>query len=119
MCTNAKKLGLTHLLETNDHADSIVRSLCAIPLLRHNQLVQGYQSVLARAEARGLNQLVPLFDYYARTWLMNPTRFRVLSVHGCVYRTSNCSECENRDFRAEVKEKHPGIYKLLSKYIFI
>ncbi|KAK3908305.1 putative dual-specificity RNA methyltransferase 3 [Frankliniella fusca] len=108
----AKELGLRPLVRHNNVADSIVRSLCAVPLLRRENIVDGVLSVVERAQQNGLNQLAPLFDYYNRTWLI-PSRLRVLSVHGCQFRTSNACESYNASLYRQAKRDKPNIFQLL------
>lgn len=97
------------------HADSIVRSLCAIPLLHSDDIVVGYNSVLDRAIRRNYEVLAPVFTYFMDTWLSSPEKIRNICVCQCDDRTSNSCESCNRTLRAEVKQKHPNVYHLIGK----
>lgn len=112
----ANELHLTALLRENMLADSVVRSLCAIPLLPTEHLARGFASVLRRAMRHGLDELGPLFAYYLRTWL-SPARLRILSVYDSENRTNNVCESHNRTLRAEVKVHHPNIFQLIAAFV--
>lgn len=115
-CENAKELGLVPFLRENLHADSIVRSLCALPLLKTEDLDEGFASVVNRAAERELEELAPLFHYFNTTWL-TPARKRLLSVYECEDRTNNICESHNRTLRAQVKVAHPNIFQLMSGFV--
>lgn len=115
VCDKAKELGLRRLLQEDVHADSIVRSLCAVPLLHRDDIMEGFESIVDRAIRRDLEVLTPLFVYFMNTWLCSPTMIANISVCQCADRTSNGCESCNRTLRAEVKQAHPNSYHLLGK----
>ncbi|KAK3911177.1 Hydroxyacylglutathione hydrolase [Frankliniella fusca] len=112
VCQKAKELGLRPLVRQNEDADSIVRSLCAIPLLKTESLVDGFEAVIDRAIQLDLGELADLFAYYRRTWLI-PCRLPILSVYKNRFRTSNACESYNASMYRAAKRDHPNIFQLL------
>ncbi|KAE8739228.1 hypothetical protein FOCC_FOCC015280 [Frankliniella occidentalis] len=109
----AKELGLRPVLRDNEEADSVVRSLCAIPLLKRDDLIDGHLTVLNRAIELRLEILARLLRYYQNTWLI-PSRLRILSVYRNKYRTSNCCESYNASMYRQAKRDKPNMFQLLS-----
>jgi len=105
------------LLRENNEADSIVRSLCAIPFLPRDKIVQGYNSVLRRMVRGRLYAIEPLFTYFANEWLCSPQMISNICVFQCDDRTKNACESSNRTLRGEVRHAHPNIWHLLGMYL--
>ncbi|KAK3922600.1 Methylthioribose-1-phosphate isomerase [Frankliniella fusca] len=117
VCEYAKYLGLRRLLRENNEADSIVRSLCAIPFLPREWIVQGYNAVVRRLLRRRLYALEPLFTYFANQWLCNPEMISNICVFQCDDRTNNACESSNRTLRGEVRHAHPNVWHLIGGFV--
>lgn len=119
MLLQAKEIGLVPLIRENVKCESIVRSLCALPLLSHDRIVAGVAQVGMYACRHGLwDVLMPFFAYIKRTWL-TPSRLPILSVSTCEDRTSNCCESYNHTMQTALGQlAHPNIYYLICKFFF-
>lgn len=113
-------MGLVPYIRGNDHCETIVRCLCALPLLPHDRIVAGVIQVGELASQKGWwDRLAAFFDYIRRTWL-RPSILPIYSVYDCEDRTSNGNESYNNTLQKALGQlAHPNVYYLICKYPFI
>lgn len=117
---HAKEIGLLPLIQEYVICDTIVRSLCALPLLPTHKIKDG---VLEMAEftnnAGWWDQLSSFFVYIKTTWL-RPSRLPIFSVYNCKHRTSNCCESYHHVMNSTVGQvAHPNVYFLICEYLLL
>lgn len=98
--------------------DSIVRALCALPLLPNYILSEGLIQVGNWARNAGFMHwplVRDLFDYIDREWIR---RYRYLSVCGSEDRTNNISESANATLGWDLRQNRPNVYDTISKFFF-
>ena len=112
----AKAQGLATAIKENELVAELVRAICALPLLRTDDIEEGLASIGRASVRAGLYDLLkPLFIKVASTWL-SPRVLEVLSVHGARDRTSNACESDNRTLQRTVRNAHPNMWRFLSKF---
>ena len=111
----AGKLSLVPHIKQNGVIASLIRSICALPLLPTEQIEEGLEAIGRRALRLGhFDLLEPLFVKVASTWLTAKV-LEVLSVCDAVDRTSNACESDNSSLARAVKTCHPSIWRFLSE----
>jgi len=103
------------MMQTDWVFDSIVRCLCALPLLPNYFLYEGLLQVGHWARNSGFMHwplVRDLFEYVETEWMR---RYRYLSVCGSEDRTNNISECANAILDWDLQQDRPNIYVALSK----
>ncbi|XP_034255342.1 uncharacterized protein LOC117653646 [Thrips palmi] len=115
---HAKEMGLAVLIQDDGVCDSIMRCLCAIPLLHADFIIDGVLEMAEYTQRSGRwNQLATFFDYIERTWL-RPSRLPILSVYKCEHRTSNACESYHHALNVAMGQlAHPNVYKVLSALV--
>lgn len=112
-------MGLLPLIQEDEVCDTVIRSLCALPLLPSHLIVDG---VLEMSEytvnAGRWDELAPFFNYINQTWL-RPSRLPILSVYKCTHRTSNGCESYNHILNSAVGQlAHPNVYSLIGESLW-
>lgn len=111
-----RELGLIPELNNSRPLKSLIRSVCAIPLLPTALMERGVQTLISEAARRGFFPLLDnFFEYYINFW-MAPNVKRRLSVFGMKHRTNNVSECCNKLLRSRTGAHRPGLWHFLCKY---
>jgi len=107
------KLGLYHLIKTEEEVNSIVRAAGALPLLPTGEILCGLFDLGQEAVDKGwMPQLRLFFKYLEKEWVR---KIPVLSVWKSKHRTNNIAESTNRSFNKQVKVSSPSVFTVLSK----
>ncbi len=115
---HSNSLGLYALMQGDWVFDTIVRCLCALPLLPNYLLFQGLIEIGNWARNTGFMRwprVRDLFAYIEHEWMR---RYRYLSVCGSEDRTNNISECANATLGWDLRQNRPNVYDMISKFIF-
>lgn len=113
-----KKVRLLGLIPAinNRRLRSLIRSVCAVPLLPKALMERGVQTLISEAAQRGFFPLLnDFFEYYIGFWMAPHIKSR-LSVFGMKHRTNNVSECSNKLLRSRTGAHRPGLWHFLCKY---
>ena len=82
-----REMGLIPQINNNRPLKSLIRSLCAIPLLPTALMERGVQTLMTEAARRGFFPLLGnFFEYYIGFWMAPNVKSR-LSVFGLKHRT--------------------------------
>ncbi|KAE8740773.1 hypothetical protein FOCC_FOCC013697 [Frankliniella occidentalis] len=110
----ARELGLVPFMNQHRRLRSLIRSVCALPLLPQALMGRGLNTLIQEANRRGYLQLLtPFFNYMIDTWMSNPL-FSTLSVYDQPHRTNNVSESCNRMLRSRTGVHRPGLWQFLT-----
>ncbi|KAE8739287.1 hypothetical protein FOCC_FOCC015210 [Frankliniella occidentalis] len=110
----ARELGLVPFMNQQRRLKSLIRSVCALPLLPQNLIGRGLNTLIQEARRRGYIQLLaPFFNYLIDTWMTNPL-FSTMCVFNQPHRTNNVSESCNRMLRARTGAHRPGLWHFLT-----
>ncbi|KAK3910862.1 Protein FAR1-RELATED SEQUENCE 2 [Frankliniella fusca] len=110
----ARELGLVPFMNQHRQLRSLIRAMCALPLLPQALMGRGLNTLIQEATRRGYVQFLnPYFNYMIDTWMTNPL-FSTMSVYDQPHRTNNVSESCNRMLRSKTGAHRPGLWHFLT-----
>ena len=111
-----KKSLIPHIRDSESVA-GLIRSVCALPLLKTEDIPKGLNAIGRRSVLEGqFDLLAPFFGKVADIWLQ-PEVLEVLSVCGAADRTSNVCESDNSTLDRTVRTAHPSMWRFLGRLI--